>query len=347
MENLNPMLVLQIMVILVIIIIFFYILKISRTYRLSRRIGIYSVESLSSTPISLFDRAFNTYKDIIKRISVVISKSKFIDKICNRYTKYIGYMDDISELDIISNKFIVIFILIILLFLANAVLFQYPNLFDILITIGIGYIIPDIFVRYKSYMNHRRIEKDMLNAIIMLNNAFKSGRSTMQAIAIVKDELDGPIKKEFERMHTEIMYGLSFDSVFKRFADRVKIEEINYITSSLAVLNRTGGNIVKVFSSIEKSLYNRKRLESEMKALTEAAKAMSNILLVLPFVFAGIIMLFNPDYFTSLFDNIVGLSVFFIIIIFYVIYVVIVKKVLKVRMWENAIKAEFRMVYFP
>ena len=47
-------------------------------------------------------------------------------------------------------------------------------------------------------------------------------------------------------------YGLSVDTVFERFARRVKLQEAVYVSSSLTVLNKTGGNIVEVFSSIEK-----------------------------------------------------------------------------------------------
>lgn len=58
----------------------------------------------------------------------------------------------------------------------------------------------------------------------------------------------------------EINVGLSIDIVFKRFAERIKLEEATYLTAALTILNKTGGNIIKVFSSIEKTLFNKKNL---------------------------------------------------------------------------------------
>ena len=42
-----------------------------------------------------------------------------------------------------------------------------------------------------------------------------------------------------------------------------------YLSSSLTILNRTGGNIVAVFDSIEKTLFDKKKLKEELKRLEE------------------------------------------------------------------------------
>ncbi|MFA5408084.1 MAG: type II secretion system F family protein [Bacilli bacterium] len=237
-----------------------------------------------------------------------------------------------KPVNFISNKILISCFFLVINLLANVLEMSYPSIYEIVFAMVVGYYVPDIYNAYKRHKRRNKIEQDLLNAIIMLNNAFKSGRSTMQAIEIVKNELDGPIKDEFEKMYTEISYGLSLESVFQRFSDRVKVEEISYITSSLTILNKTGGNIVKVFSSIEKSLFSKGKLESELRALTSSSRAMSKILLLLPFIFAGIIVLLNPAYFNSLFDNYIGLSILFVIIMFYSLYAFLVGKIMKVRL---------------
>ena len=164
-----------------------------------------------------------------------------------------------------------------------------------------------------------------------MNNAFRSGRSTMQAIEIVSQELKGPIKQEFKKMHLEISYGLSLDVVFDRFSKRVDSEEVNYITSSLSILNKTGGNIIKVFSSIEKMLFSKRKLKEEMKSLTSSARMISKVLLFMPFVFVIFISILNPTYFASLINTTVGNILLAIIILIYALYAFIVNKVMKVR----------------
>ena len=153
----------------------------------------------------------------------------------------------------------------------------------------------------------------------------------MQAIEIVAQELKGPIKQEFKKMHLEISYGLSLDVVFDRFSKRVASEEVNYITSSLSILNKTGGNIIKVFSSIEKMLFNKRKLKQEMKSLTSSSSMISKILLFMPFVFVLFITLLQPDYFAALINTTIGNIILCLIILIYVIYAYVVNRIMKVR----------------
>ncbi len=165
-----------------------------------------------------------------------------------------------------------------------------------------------------------------------MNNAFKSGHSIPQAIELVAEELDGDIHEEFERMRKELDMGLSTDEVFNRFATRVEIPEVTYINSSISVLNETGGNIVKVFSSIEKTLMNKKKLRLELKALTSSAKIVSYVLMLLPLLFILGISFVSPDYFLPLVTSPTGWLLLFVIMLVYLLYICIIKKIMKVRM---------------
>ena len=68
-----------------------------------------------------------------------------------------------------------------------------------LIPFFIGFIAPDLIYRYRYKIYRDTLENDLLQAIIVMNNAFKSGRSITQAIELVSHELDGPIKEEFRK----------------------------------------------------------------------------------------------------------------------------------------------------
>ena len=61
--------------------------------------------------------------------------------------------------------------------------------------------------------------------------------------------------EEFKKMYIDLTYGLELDVVFDRLSNRIKLDETKYMASSLVILNKTGGNIVKVFSSIERSFF--------------------------------------------------------------------------------------------
>ena len=183
----------------------------------------------------------------------------------------------------------------------------------------------------RSKRRIKLIQRDMLKAVMIMNNAFKSGKSTMQAVYIASRDLPSPINYEFKKIYKDMKYGLDASVVFDRFAKRVDIEEARYLASSLTILNKTGGNIVTVFSSIEKTLFDRKKLEEELKNLTSASNFVTKILLFVPIVFVLIIYMLNPEYFNPLFVSPLGYMLIIICIIMLAIYVYLLNKIMKVR----------------
>ncbi len=325
--------IIQTAIMIILAFIIFYLVIYNNSLRLEKRIARYSIDSIKDNSVSLFDFIHDEYFKIVSKTSAILKKSVFLNKYASRYNKYITYENNqnIIAMDYVSHKIFICLGLVLIVTFARIIEGVLPSLIDVSVTALIGFFIIDIYFKFYDYIKKRQIEQDLLNAIIIMNNAFRSGRSTMQAIEIVANELKGPIKQEFKKMHLEISYGLSLDVVFDRFSKRVESEEVSYITSSLSILNKTGGNIIKVFSSIEKMLFNKRKLKQEMKSLTSSANMISKILLLMPFLFIGLITLLNPSYFLPLFNTNLGNVLLFIIIIIYVLYAFIVNKIMKVR----------------
>ena len=153
----------------------------------------------------------------------------------------------------------------------------------------------------------------------------------MQAVEIVSKELDGPISEEFKKMYIDLTYGLDLEVVFERLSNRIKLEETKYMASSLVILNKTGGNVIEVFSSIEKSFFERKKLNDELKATTALSSFVFKILVTIPFIIFTMIYILNPNYFTPLVTTNLGKVLLIIILLIYVLYIVIVKKLIKLK----------------
>ena len=54
--------------------------------------------------------------------------------------------------------------------------------FQLIFSLIIGFYLLDIYLIIIRKVNKRKIENDILRAIIIMNNAFKSGKSTIQAV---------------------------------------------------------------------------------------------------------------------------------------------------------------------
>jgi len=332
-DNSNLILAGQISIVILVLLVFMFLIKYLKSIKLEKRFSKYTINSSKNNSISLFDNLYNQYNDFINKISKKLNKSSFLKKISEKYNKYvISFNLDIDPMKIISNK-IVIGILFILGFVTiNLFRNKITEFYEILIPFILGYYMLDIIYIYKYSIYKRKVEKDLVDAITIMNNAFKAGKSIIQAIDMVSNELDGPISKEFKKISMEIKLGLDIEVAFKRFSDRIKMSEAIYLTSSLSILNKTGGNIIKVFDSIEKTLFSKRKLREELNALTSSSKMISYVLIFIPIVFAIFLNVINPGFFEPLYTTELGIILLIFMIVIYVAYIITVRKVMKVRM---------------
>ena len=325
--------IIQIISITLLVFLIVVLLRESKSLKYERRIGPFSLDPFTND-LSFFDKTFILLWKVIRLISRIIEKSKVISKKSKKYDKYITFEDKDfrSGIDYISLKILLVIAIDTLYFISLMFRYSKFNIFTILLSSILAFILPDLYLSYMFRKKKKLVEDDLLKAIIIMNNAFKSGSNVTQAIEVVMKELDGPIKDEFKKIYIDINYGLSLDVVFKRFYERVKIEDAKYLTSSLSLINKTGGNIIKVFSLIEKSFFDKKKLRNELKSLTAQSVFVFRFLLFLPFIFVLFILILNPAYFGPLFQYKIGMFIVFIIVLLYMLYVMIIRKLLKVKL---------------
>ena len=262
-----------------------------------------------------------------------ISKSVFLKNSAKRYDKYIKYndRDRIKNIDYISNKIVISFGFVILIIFSQVFTSNIYSFFEYILYFLVGYYILDVFLYFNYRKQTKLIENDLLRAVIIMNNAFKAGKSTLQALKIAADELPYPINDEFRKMHLDMKFGLSVDSVFERFAKRVNVEEAVYLSSSLTILNKTGGNIVEVFSSIERTLFDKKKLNEELKNISAGPNMIVKILFIVPIIFMLLIYILDPTYFNPLFESVFGYIIIAIIVIMFIIYGFLLRRILKIE----------------
>ena len=338
--------IIQFLIVIIIFIIIIILLRQAVAEKKEKRIAYYSLEPLKDASIPLIDKIKNKYLIFVQKNRQILLKIDYFKKKSKKYEKYIKYRhrDKISAIDFITNK-IIIMILFVLLAVISGIFTTGINILAIVIDIIVGYYLLDIILKIYYKRQTKLIENELLRAIIVMNNAFKSGKSTLQALNIAAKELPEPISDEFKKMYLDMKYGLSVDTVFERFAKRVDLEEAVFLSSSLTILNKTGGNIVEVFSSmgnqfvwipvsseadLERTLFDKKKLNEELKNISASPKMVTRVLLVIPIIFILIIYILNPSYFAPLFSSTLGYMIIITIVLMFIIYVILLNKITKI-----------------
>lgn len=300
---------------------------------LEKRFLPFSMKANNEQDRAFFDSFFLLFYKWIHKTAQILKKSHVLQNYAKRYEKYIEFSEEQKEgMDYIAFKFFIGILFCFFNMLSVFLKIHFSHFVSYIFTFFLGFFLPDIVLSIQFKKKRKEVEEGLLRAIIIMNNSFKSGKNIMQAISSVKNELDGPIADEFKKIYLDITYGLSLEVVFERFYERVKLEDAKYIASSLTLLNKTGGNIVRVFASIEKSFFNKKKMHDELSSLTASSVFMFRVLVALPILFSIVISLLNPTYFKPLLESLLGFLLLSLILILYVFYILIIKKVLKVKM---------------
>lgn len=331
--NNRIMLLLEILLIIFIIFVIIIILKLYSSSKKIKRISSYSIEPVKDNNISFTDKVVNKYLSFVKGLRPYMRCIKYFKIRSKKYDKYIKYKerDRLEAIDFITNKLIIAVMFLLLALFSQVFNYRGFGIVRYLINFTVGYYILDIYYYFYYRRQTKLIENELLRAVIVMNNAFKAGKSTLQALKIASEELPEPISDEFKKMYLDMKFGLSVDTVFDRFAKRVDLEEAVYLSSSLTILNKTGGNIVDVFSSIEKTLFDKKKLNEELKNISSAPKMVVYILFFVPGIFVLLIYLLNKDYFNPLFNSTLGYIIISIIVIMFSIYVFLLKRILRIE----------------
>lgn len=329
----NIPIIIKIIIILVIFIFAVLLLRYSIAQKKERRISSYSLLPLKDNNIPLGDKIKKFYLLLVKKNRKYLKRINYFNKKSKKYEKYIKYKhrDEIVAIDFITNKLIITLLFVLLAFLSSIFNDKGLTIVSLLVNLILGYYLLDIFLFFYYKRQTKLIDNELLRAIIVMNNAFKSGKSTLQALNIAASELPEPISDEFKKMYLDMKYGLSVDAVFDRFAKRVDLEEAVYLSSSLTILNKTGGNIVEVFSSIERTLFDKKKLNEELKNISASPNMIIKVLFIIPIVFVLIIYILNPNYFKPLFESTLGYMIIGIMVLMFIIYVVLLKRIMKIE----------------
>ncbi|MCG3150761.1 MAG: hypothetical protein GEEBNDBF_00022 [bacterium] len=170
----------------------------------------------------------------------------------------------------------------------------------------IGSILPRFYVKFRQTMRVRNIDTQLVDALILVSNALKSGYSFLQGIELVAEEAPEPISVEFRRMLREVNLGLPVEEALDHITDRVPSEDLDLVVTSVKIQRTVGGNLAEVIDKIVHTIRERIRIKGEIATLTAQGKLQGIILTLLPPAMMLGIYGMAPDFMSPLFTTLPG-----------------------------------------
>lgn len=170
----------------------------------------------------------------------------------------------------------------------------------------IGFVIPPFFVKRARKKQQEEFNKQLGESLVIMGNCVKAGFSFQQALESIATEMQPPISTEFRKVLLEIRYGVSMEDALRHMVDRVKNKDLDLLVSAVLTSMQVGGNLSDILEVISQTIKDRIKIKAEVRVLTSSGRTSGTIIGLLPVFIIVVLMLLNPQYFESFFQDIIG-----------------------------------------
>jgi tight adherence protein B len=115
----------------------------------------------------------------------------------------------------------------------------------------------------------------------ILSNGASAGLSMVSAYGVAVEELDDPARTELQIALEEIRIGQPFERAMENLGERMPSRELSVLVSTLAIQQRSGGDLVRALSDMATTLEARRETQREVKTLMAGATATSYVVMVI------------------------------------------------------------------
>ena len=176
-----------------------------------------------------------------------------------------------------------------------------PILLAVFVGLFVGIGLPHKVV---SFFIKRRIAKftaKFPDAIELLVRGLRSGLPVTETIAVVGNEVDGPVGDECRVVADKMKIGRSMDAALQDTADRLGTPEFQFFVITIAIQRETGGNLAETLANLATVLRQRGQMKLKIKAMSSESKASAYIVGSLPFIVFALIWMINSSYMQNFF----------------------------------------------
>jgi len=178
--------------------------------------------------------------------------------------------------------------------------------------IGAGAFVPHKYVNRLIAKRQDAFVAGLSEGLDLIVRGVKSGLPVAETIAVVGDEMKGPISEEFRRVTEDLRVGMTLEQALWAAADRVGAPEFKFFVVVLSVQRETGGNLSETLDNLSEMVRSRKQMKLKVRAMSSEARASQYILGGLPFAISGLLLLVSPSYIMTLWYTDAGNTILWI-----------------------------------
>lgn len=189
---------------------------------------------------------------------------------------------------------------------------------------------PRLMAGYLKRRRDRRFGVQLVDALMNISNALRSGFSLPQAFELIQREMDNPIAQEFRLLNQETRVGVPLEQALEHMLERMPSDDLDLVVTAILVSAEVGGSLAEVMDNIAKTIRERHQIEGKVRALTSQGRMQAVILGLVPILLAFVINWLNPGLFEPMVRTWYGWGLFAIIGLLEVLGMLVVRKIVTI-----------------
>lgn len=190
-----------------------------------------------------------------------------------------------------------------------------------------GLAAPTILVKFYKQRRIKMFERQLVDALGSMSNAFRAGLTFRQALEEVAKTADAPLCQEFSLAVREVRMGMSLEEALENMAKRVKSEDLDLVVTSVVIAKNLGGNMAEMFETIAGTIRERFRIQGKISSLTAQGKLQGIVIGIMPFVVWLGFDMARPDMTRPMMDHWFGYFIVGFVVVMEVMGAFFIKKV--------------------
>ena len=166
---------------------------------------------------------------------------------------------------------------------------------------------PGAYLRHRQSQRQLRFERQLPDTLTLLASSLRAGFSLMQGLEAVAQEISDPMRKELQRVFTEVRLGRSIEDALGDAADRMDSNDLRWTVMAIRIQREVGGNLAVLLDTVSDTMVKRERARRELRALTAEGRMSAIVLILISPLLALAIWLIQPNYLEPLFHDFFGI----------------------------------------
>ena len=160
----------------------------------------------------------------------------------------------------------------------------------------LGYWLPKFWLNRRKGKRLKAFNSELADTIMLLANSLRSGSSFLQAVEMIVRETRPPISTEFARVIREVNLGLPLDEALSNLQRRVRSDDLDLMTTAIAIHHTVGGNLAEILDSIAFTIRERIRIKGEIRTLTAQQRMSGYVVGFLPVGLVVVMSVIAPTF---------------------------------------------------